>query len=595
MFHSRNLNYLLFASLIFIFTAAVVNAAPDNGLTIADPDQDIPVNSEFPVRLNLDPAYPTTHDTIIIEGNLRPSPPIQEVELVDYQWENPNKLVVNLLFIPGDFVPPQEDKDYFAIKLEPLAEGEYTVVFLNNGEIANQMEFKVEKRLPKFPIDLNILAAESTGSFDVVVSGEFPNPVYAINQNKVLVDQNRILASLIINEPTDPAAQVITPFKEKLTNIHLKDGVYDVALELNGHYRLDYTIEITDSKPAIIEPTPMPEPVPSMLHDVELIIDPFMVKKGGTIKPVVKGYFPSTAYEITNEEVRQDNNMFIIHWDVKEHEIGDSVIVPVKKEYTLENLEPGYYEVLFEINGNVIEMSKFHVDGKVFEPTKNLPFSAELRLIFSQTITEEGSKDTVQFHLTGDFPTDGHLFADKSIDINDDQITLNIEIVEPDGGVAEVITPYNEEIGSFDIADLWQRTYYATASVNGVTLDPVSFGGPINPWSWIDVQLNYDGNDDSITDFFITGNMPSPGYTIEPGEITVDGYQINVHLTIQEPQGEEPAVIMPFREKIGATRVPDIWGNAYQLNIFVNGELVNNRKVINNDETITPVLNWTLY
>ncbi len=588
MFHLRHLNYLLLASLILIFSASVVYADPD-------PDMDNVVINDFPVRLNLSPVAPTTHDSILIEGFLRPSTYIQEIELVDYQWENPYKLLVNLLLIPGDFVPPEEGKDYFAINLEPQAEGEYTVVFLNNGEIAHQMEFKVEKTIPKFPINLDILAAESSGMFDIVVSGEFPNPAYSINQHEIITAPNRIVVSLNIDEPTEAAAQVITPFKENLESIQLEDGFYDVRLEINGRIIIYQPLEIKDSIPSIIVPIPMPEPVPAMLHDVKLNIDPFTVNKGGTINATVEGYFSSTAYEITNEEIRQDNNMFIIHWDVKEHEIGDSVIVPVKKEYAFENLEPGYYEVLFEINENVIEMSKFHVDGKIFKPTEGLPFSAELRTMFMQTVTEEGgSQDSVHFNLSGDFPTTGYLFAEKSININDDQITINIEITEPDGVVAEVITSYNEDIGSLDIADLWERTYTATAIVNGVALDPVTFGGPINPWSWIDVQLDYDGNDDSITDFIVVGNTPSPGYSIEQSEIDIDGYQINVRLTIQKPEGEEPAVIQPIRKNIGAVRVPDIWGNAYQLNIFVNGELINNRQV-HNGETITPVLNWTIY
>ncbi|MBN2325999.1 MAG: hypothetical protein JXR73_02520 [Candidatus Omnitrophica bacterium] len=549
----------------------------------------------FPIRLSVQPDQPTSRDVIVIEGRLLPSPPIQEVEIIDYSWIQENVLEVNLRFIPGDFVPPEEQNTFFSIKLDPLPEGEYYVIFKENGADIHKLFLLVDNSLPKFPVDVQFIPEEAGSAFGVKIKGEYPSTGYSILDSNIVLENNRILVSVIFEWPENPELTVIVPFEETIGKIDLDDGMYDVALEVNSALRRDYSIQVLDSKVDIIQPIPEPQPDSGPFHDARLFIDPFEINVGETVKASVAGAFSSTAYEIVKEEIVQEGDIIAIRWTVIDNEIGEDVIVPIEKIYEFSDLDPGNYVVLFQIDDQIVLESKFHVRGEVLVPSEGLPFRAELRF----EIPYGGSMET-GFMLVGEFPSPGYVFTEKTVEKKDDQITVSVTVEEPADPQPAVVSPYSEWIGSVEIPDLWERTYYATAVVNGIALETLPLGGALvdapaaYPWNWIDVQVDIPSAGDSSANVYLVGEFPTPGYDFSNNTVESIDNQINIYVDVENPSDPQDQVITSFRKIVAAISDADFWLQTYDLNVFVNGELIESRKV-GGENVDTAVPRWLMF
>lgn len=88
-----------------------------------------------------------------------------------------------------------------------------------------------------------------------------------------------------------------------------------------------------------------------------------------------------------------------------------------------------------------------------------------------------GEKTTIR--LTGEYPTPGFAIEKADLFSASHSLFLEIAIAPPDGFVAQVVTPFEEDLAVFSPAE-W--TYYLRASINGEEIDPVEFtaGEPQN-------------------------------------------------------------------------------------------------------------------
>ncbi|MBI1390672.1 MAG: hypothetical protein GC154_19755 [bacterium] len=244
-----------------------------------------------------------------------------------------------------------------AYPLGTLEKGYYAVILKVNGLQLAYTKFEVGADKPilpdpsPVPAKLVIDPARPTVEDEVTfyVVGEFPSAGWTIDSARLEVMESipeQLAVSLMVTEPTEPHAEVITPFRVIAGKARLSEGEHLVWGLINGAPFAKEVVYVAGKE------EPKPDPV---AFDMKLYTEPANPAPGETFKVFVKGVFPTTGYEITESSLAMTKSIpaqLIVSMTVKKTEgpVLD-VLTPFTAEIGEAALPEGRHPIRGSVNG----------------------------------------------------------------------------------------------------------------------------------------------------------------------------------------------------------------------------------------------------
>ncbi len=376
------------------------------------------------------------------------------------------------------------------VTVSGLTEGRYEAIATVNGEIVNQQKFSVLAEGAKIPIDYSEINANVVMSppnpmpddeVTFYMTGEFLSAGFTIIEKRLDVMESlpeQVAARLYVEEPTEPAAQVITPFRVEVGKAKLSAGVHPLIGTINEQVVYEGAFDVGD-----IRPEPQPE-----IADVEIVIEPSNLEAGEEFSVYAKGVFPSPGYFIAEKS-------FYLTRSLPAHIVVNLTVLPLEgiqpheeqafKEFIgTAALPEGAHPVLGFMNDVLFYKSKLVVRDKQSSRVPVYKFGLE---VVPPNPAPGGSFDV---YAVGIFPTPGYIITHKEIAIGEsfpETILASLEIEAPSGIQPEVEEPFRKFVGS---AFLDAGEHPILGSVNGEILyrSILNVGeAPPNP-EWITFQ-----------------------------------------------------------------------------------------------------------
>ena len=478
--------YFIFRiTLIFIGFSAPAFAQSGEGDTISSPF--------LKPMLTVFPEEPQVGDEvrIIIQGVLPGAayqfiPPEEPVELIPLD-ERSHLIFLNAQVIEN-VVPDPDNQTTIAheINLGVLDLGRYEVILSVNDREVYQTKFFIQNEVVEQPTPVSSDLVSRYGAslvlepahpqpgeeFSIYAAGEFPSTGYSIEIESFRVTKSNpaaVIVNLAVQTPSNEQDDVIVPFNELAGTVALPEGNHTLMGALNGELFFIGTLAVESESTVVTNPQPW-------LNNITLEIVPAFPKPDEIFSIYVTGEFTGSSYQFTSKQlnilesypVQLSVNLELTAPD----EPGEEEKTPFREFVSTHALPEGEYSISATING-----MRFH-SGKVivaeYNPISQGPI-LEPKIIFEPAHPQPGEEFTV--YAAGDFPTPGYSFTHTSLstvvyrensdnyDLAPEQLMIELEVEQPTEPQAQVLTPYNQLIGT---ATLGEGEHLVLGTINKI-------------------------------------------------------------------------------------------------------------------------------
>ncbi len=529
---------------------------------------------------------------------------------------------------------PRESQDQVitsfreSIGTEVLPEGEYPITATLNGiEIYNNRLIVAEYNpISQGPfIEPKVIyrpAHPQPGEpFTVFVVGEFPTPGFTFSHKALNVAESmpeQLAIELVVEKPTEPQAQVITPFEEVVGTATLGEGIHPVYGTINS---------IPFYKEILLVGS---EPESHLLRFERSggfagFLTAFDLDRNGTVEytrepdlgeRLERGQLQDAVLEEIVTLLETVAHESLSESYQPETPIADGYNYVLSAEDRLRDVRIDQGAILPAILETLFEISTYILNGGYLQIPAVFPPSIPL---YNPTIVTEPvvprAGEEFSIYLTGEFPSTGYTFVEKSITIAEsypEQIFIRITVKEPEGPAATVITPFHELIGTATLgagnkpinADVnGERIYSAILTVGGDAENAlVRFersGGlmgattvfSLYPSGYVEFE-----HDPVMEDQLERGQVLRPALEELIERLNGISFEsIDPHYKPQAPIADGYNYILSYNEldKISVDQGADVPPELKEVLTLLE-EIMDGRSLSESDESVTAVENWQM-
>ncbi|MBD3267166.1 hypothetical protein GF373_10895 [bacterium] len=325
------------------------------------------------VKMDIHPMYANGDETVRVMGDILITSDAYTLEKEQVTVEE-NFVYVDFTFSRGDFAPAKEILflQPFDLAVGQLAEGKYIFLTRVNGIDLFEREYLVSTEFPEAPnptpkpmeepipfykpwIQVNPEQPQPEEDVQLIVKGYLPDTAHTITSAKAEINEQEIVLNMNV-ESSGIGAEVLVPIEQEFPIGKLEPGGYYVVLLVNGQPAAKQKFIVGDG--TIVKPKPNP-------YDAQLIIDPVNPAVNEEFQIVLKGFWPMSGYEITQTDVETTRSDVAIRVQVKEPEVGNTVMTPFKETVAKLSLNYGVYTVNVSINGERLKPVTFWVGQNI--------------------------------------------------------------------------------------------------------------------------------------------------------------------------------------------------------------------------------------